>query len=75
VPRLRRFRPFQRLLLATTESRGADCITAAPLVLGPHLPLSLDIRQMVQGYLGVLLVVPAAETLEEAFAWHEAQIR
>ena len=76
VPRLRRFRPVQRLLLAATESRGADCLTAAPLVLGPHLPLSLDIRQMVQGYLEASSAVPAGGSLRfgAAFAWHEAQV-
>jgi hypothetical protein len=73
VPRLRRFRPVQRLLLAATESRGADCLTAAPLVLGPHLPLSLDIREMVQGYLEASSAVPAGR-LGAAFAWHEAQV-
>jgi len=31
--RERRFRPFQRLMVATLASRGVDCSTAAPLVV------------------------------------------
>jgi hypothetical protein len=73
VPRLLRVRPFQRLLLAGIECRGADCLTAAPLVLGPHLPLSLDVQQMVEGYLAASCTVPAGP-LGVGFAWHEAQV-
>ena len=41
-----RFRPYQRLLLATIESRGADCQSAAPLVLAP-LCLPRDILHSI----------------------------
>ncbi len=40
-----RFRPYQRLLLATIESRGADCHSAGPLVLA--LCLSRDILHSI----------------------------
>jgi hypothetical protein len=67
-------RPFQRLLLAATESRGADCHTATPLVRGPHLPLSFDLCQLVQGHLGASSSVPMDEPFGAAFAWHKAQV-
>jgi hypothetical protein len=72
VWRLRRFRPFQRLLLATVESRGCDSQTTSPWTLGAHLPLSHDIRQMVQGHLAASATVPGG-SLGVAFAWHVAQ--
>ena len=50
MPRLLDVRPFQRLLLVAIECRGADCLTTSPLVVGPHLPLPLDVWQMVEGY-------------------------
>jgi hypothetical protein len=76
VPRLRHFRPFQRLLLACTECRGADCLTAPPLVLGAHLPFSLDIREMVAVHLDASSTVPKARHFEALrFDWHAAQVR
>jgi hypothetical protein len=71
--RLRWFRPFQRLLLAAIETRGVDCQMAAPLVLGHHLPLSLDVRQMVAAHLEASCLVPT-KFLGASFPWHAAQV-